>query len=113
MSKVIEQNAKEIAADLLAHHGINLAATTKVLHEFPDSLIANLINQHKQGIAKPRVEIHHLGVFSLKVVEEVKNKSFRNPATGDVILKDVPKHFEIKFKGSKHLNDLSRFNQFL
>jgi cysteine synthase len=40
-------------------------------------------------------------------------QQFRNPATGDVILKDVPKHFEIKFKVSKVMNDLSRFNQYL
>jgi len=91
-----EVNASEIAELMFADHKLPIKEAKAVLKLLNGAIVQSLCQQHKEGAAAPRVELHGIGVFKLQITEEVTKKR-RNPSTCELFEKHYPKSAKVTF----------------
>jgi nucleoid DNA-binding protein len=101
-----EVNASEIAEMLLQDHKLPIKESKAVLKLINGAIIKSLCQQLEAGVEVPRVELHGIGVFKLKVTEEV-TKRRRNPATGEYFEKHYPRSAKVTFHTAGALNKIA------
>jgi nucleoid DNA-binding protein len=101
-----EVNASEIAEMLMQDHKVPIKESKAVLKLINGAIVKSLCAQLEAGITKPRVELHGIGVFKLKVTEAA-TKTRRNPATGETFEKNYPTSAKVSFHPASALNKIA------
>jgi nucleoid DNA-binding protein len=101
-----EVNASEIAEILLQDHKIPIKEGKAVLKLLNGAIVKSLCDQYAAKIENPRVELHGIGVFKLKITEAA-TKTRRNPSTGGKFEKNYPKSAKVTFHPAGALNKIA------
>lgn len=106
MEKSKEVGRKQIAELLFLTEEIPEDATVEVLANLNNAVVSSLCEQYNAGIAKPRVEIHGLGVFKMKILP-AKEKLVYNFKEEVSEKRSFPKRTQIKFYVSNGMESVA------